>query len=120
MSKRIKERSDSEASHDLIRLKVLEYYQENDKLPTQTKVAELTGLARNTVRTHWFNLDFRSMLLPTIRHKTMEVVQGLYERAKKGYASEVSLWFQIVEGWQPNKGEKPKSRTIILNPEVLE
>jgi len=96
-------RADWEANHWRIYDAYINHFNEHKRPPTQTKLAEITGLDRSTIANHIKDSTLTD-IIPSVRMRTMRVLNGLANRAEKGYAAEVKLWMQIVEGWREVMG----------------
>jgi len=96
-------RQDWENNHWLIYDAYLQEFKQTQKPPTQTRLAELTGLNRQTIANHLRDTTLPD-LIPSVKMRTMRVLHGLAKRAEQGFASEVKLWMQIVEGWRETMG----------------
>ena len=88
-----------EANHIAIREAFLNLYQEKKHSPTQAEIAKRCNLSRKCVNEHLRELKIEDVT-PAMKAKTLEVLDGLFKKAKKGNASEVKLWMQLVHGWK--------------------
>lgn len=87
------------------------------KPKTHKTLAKKIGVSQDTL-TDWKKLngfwqEVKCERDNYFREQTSEVLQGLYEKAKSGKASEVKLYLQYFEGFSEKFGiEEPPRRTL--------
>lgn len=91
-------RQDWERNQALIVDTYLRLFTEKKTPPTQTEMAQVCGLNRDTISDHIKELKLEDYL-PDVKLRTMRVLHGLSTRAEKGFAPEVKLWMQLIHGW---------------------
>lgn len=93
---------------------ITELYEETGSIPSNVKVAEHCGLNRETVAKYRREIDI-SQFFPTLRTRTLEILEGIAQKAIKGDAAAAKIWLQFVEGW---KEEVKAANSHTLSPEV--
>lgn len=90
-----------------IRNMYIDIIKADNRMPTQTEVAERCHLARQTVNEHLNNINLTELAQP-FKVFGNHVLMGLANKARKGDAQAAKLFFMLVYDWNEKheiKGE---------------
>lgn len=87
------------------------------KIRTQTEFAEKYGVENSTL-TNWNRLIEKKDVLSETRTWAMKLTSNLllalYRKGMDtGNPQAIQLWFQVVNGWSPNKGKRVPSERVF-------
>jgi len=94
--KNVRIRKDKEVNAILIRDGILQYLHEHGKPPTDTELAKVLKLHRNTINKHIKEIKFESSE-SIYRTFTPDVIMSIINSCKKGSSASQKLYMQIFE-----------------------
>jgi hypothetical protein len=82
----------------MIKKAYMQVLKETGTMPTQQKVAEITGLTQKTIWTHLDAIDLREVVRP-FKIWSDEVLNALKDKALEGDYSSARLYFMLTFDW---------------------
>lgn len=104
-------RLDGKTNEQIIISAYMKYIQENESVPPAKQLSAMTGIPLQTIYNHLPNIDIQDVY-PAFKSQSIQILEALAKKAKKGETQAIKLWFEVVEKWTPtsnvNINVKPK------------
>lgn len=90
----------------------MQVLKETGTMPTQQKVAEITGLTQKTIWTHLDAIDLREVVRP-FKIWSDDVLNALKDKAASGDPMAIRLYFMLTFDWSEKHEVKADIKAIV-------